>query len=137
MNISKLTLFVLSFLMLSCAHNLNKSSTIDPTLEAHQAIRVDSELFDNLKKIAYNDDCLNENSVCLDFIYPVTLFVFDEDDVYLYTSTIRKNEEFRNLLGTLNVNFTISMNFPIIKTIESGEISTIHNKKELKAALYN
>ena len=137
MNNLKLTLYLLCLMTFSCAHNLNKGAALDPVFEAHEAIRVDSELFDNLKKIADNDDCTDDQAVCLNFIYPITFFVFDEDDTYLYTSTINKNEEFRNLLDTLNINFTISVNFPIIKSVESGEISTIHNKTELKAALYD
>ncbi|MDG5490116.1 hypothetical protein [Psychroserpens sp. SPM9] len=135
MNIHKFSIVLGLILITSCAYDQDDHLNQIPVLETHEAIAADSDLFENLKGIASHDERPDKSIVCIDFIYPLTLFVFDENTNYLYTSQLNNDQEFSSFLEAIDLNYTISMSFPITSTLDSGEAFTINNKEELKNAI--
>ena len=135
MNLSKFSLLFALILTISCATDLDDNLKLDPILETQEAIAADSDLFDNLKDIASDDERPDKSIVCIDFIYPITLFVFDENNEYLYTSAINDDDEFSNFLEPIEDTYSISISFPITSILDSGEDLIIENKEELKESI--
>ncbi len=123
--------------MSSCAYDADDNLNRVPILETRDAITADSELFNNLKDIAAEDDKPSESIVCIDFIYPLTLFIFDENNTYVSTNSIENDFSFSAFLNTIDITYTISMSFPITSALESGEEFIINTKEELKQAIDN
>ena len=80
MNIYKFSLFALLLFLTSCSYDEDDklSSVVD--INTVEVIRSDSDLFDNIKDITNDEDRPEESIACVDFIYPLTLFVFDDSD---------------------------------------------------------
>jgi len=135
MNLSKFLSLLILILASSCAYDLDDNLSVIPRLETQEAIAADSDLFDNLKDIASNDEQPDKSIVCIDFIYPITLFVFDENDEYLYTSGISDDDEFSAFLEPIEETYSISISFPITSILDSGEELSIDTKEELKEAI--
>lgn len=102
-----------------------------------EIIRSDSDLFDNLKRIATDDDDQNKNIACIDFIYPLTIYVFDADDELIFVNLVGDDDEFTQLLNSLDIENSISLSFPIASTLASGEEFIINNKEELFESINN
>ncbi len=137
MNIYKFSLFALLLFLTSCSYDEDDklSSVVD--INTVEVIRSDSDLFDNIKDITNDEDRPEESIACVDFIYPLTLFVFDDSDVYVSTNFIIDDEQFGTFLGGLASDYSISISFPIIGTLESGEELIINTNEELKIAIDN
>ncbi|OUS03468.1 hypothetical protein A9Q86_00720 [Flavobacteriales bacterium 33_180_T64] len=135
MNISKFRFLLLLIFATSCAYDLDDNLDIDPNVRIQDIISADSDLFNNLKEISNTDEQPNNSIVCIDFIYPLTLFTFDENNTYVSTTTIVNDQQFSSFLEAIDISHAISMSFPITSTLESGEYFIINNKEELKEAI--
>ena len=83
----------------------NEPSDIS-ALSAEDAITVNSELYNNIERVA--DENLENNLVCIDFIYDFTLNVFDEE-LELANVQILKNDLSHRILSENNAeNFRCS-----------------------------
>lgn len=128
MKILKYFLIVLLFPILN-------SCEIEPVGKADSslAIKVNSELYNLLERAAGND--FEIGITCIDFHYPFTLVIYDEDmDVFAY-QIIHDDIEFSQFLGSLEEGKSISLSYPISSVLESGETYSINNNEELKEAL--
>lgn len=114
-------------------NNVNEKIKVSPLDEISQ----DSELFKNLLQITKDEQRPDLNITCIDFIYPLSIFVFDENDEFSSLNAVLDDEEFSELLESLQVNFSISVSFPIVATLESGENFTINTVEELKESIDN
>jgi hypothetical protein len=133
-NLKSLSLFLL-ILITSCSSDIDDNLGIKPIFGSQSAIPADSDLFENLKDIATDDDRPDKSIVCIDFIYPITLFVFDENEEFLYTSTLSDDDEFSAFLEPIESSYSISISFPITSILDSGEELIIENKEELKESI--
>ncbi|MEY8847866.1 hypothetical protein AB9K26_03570 [Psychroserpens sp. XS_ASV72] len=130
--------FSLSLLLItSCAYDKddNLSLNNNPNPEATEIIAADSDLFKNLKDITTDETRPDQSIVCIDFYYPLTIFVFNNNLDYVSTNSIPNDAEFSNLLESLDESYSISVSFPITSTLATGEEFTIENKEELKDAI--
>ena len=137
MNYLKFSLFSLLILLTSCSYDQddNASATVD--IGTVEVIRSDSDLYDNIKDITNDEDRPDESIACINFIYPLTLFIFDNTDAYVSTNFIIDDEQFSSILEGLGTDYSISISFPITGTLESGEEIIIDTTEELKAAIDN
>jgi len=137
MNFKTFALLSVIILSTSCSSDLDDRLSIGQNFEEDNAIAADSNLFSNLIDIASDSDKPNESIACIDFIYPITLFVFNENNEYQYTSTISDDDEFSDFLNPIAETYAISISFPISSTLDSGEALIINNKEELEESINN
>ncbi|WP_282041164.1 hypothetical protein [Winogradskyella flava] len=104
-------------------------------LSPDEEISKGSQLFENLLQITTSEERLDHNITCINFNYPLSIFVFDESDEFTSLNAVLDDEEFSALLESLDSNFSISVSFPITSTLESGEVFTINTKEELKESI--
>ncbi len=120
-------LFLLITFFNSCEDEpINKA---DPS----KVIQVNSELYNLIERAAGNDF---ENEItCIDFNYPFTLVIYDENiDIYGY-QVLQSDIEFSEFLETLEEGKSISLSYPINSVLENGQPYTINNNDELKEAI--
>lgn len=126
-------LFVLT--LASCAYDEDDNLGNNPNGELTEIIPSDSDLFKNLQDITSDDVRPDKTIACIDFIYPLTIFVFDNTNEFLSTNLVLDDEQFSDILENLEVDYSISVSFPITSTLDTGEELVIENKEELKAAI--
>jgi hypothetical protein len=137
MNNYKFTFLTLLILLTSCSYDLDDNLSSNLDISTVEIIRSNSDLYDNIKDIINDDELPNESIACIDFIYPLTLFIFDDTDTYVSTNFILNDEQFSALLDDIDIEHSISISFPITSTLDSGEEFIINTKEELKEAIDN
>lgn len=105
------------------------------TIEPPVTVTKNSELFELLMKVASGGTNVFEEIVCLDFIYPLNLIVYDSNYHYLAVRTIFGDEDFINFLENLGDGESISLSYPIQTTFSDGSVFSVNNNEELKLAL--
>lgn len=134
-SIFRLTLFLFVLTIVSCAYDQDDNSGNNPNGELAEIIASDSDLFKNLQDITSDDVRPDKTIACIDFIYPLTIFVFDDTNEFESTNLILDDEQFSDILENLEIDYSISVSFPITSTLDTGEELIIENKEELKAAI--
>jgi len=72
---------------------------------------------------------------CIEFIYPFTLFQFDENDSYINKVSILGNENFAELLGNLQDGYSIGLSYPISGNLKDGTPLNVNSNEELQKSL--
>lgn len=98
-------------------------------------IETGSELFGLLQTITSHGDNPVENTVCIDFVYPCKVFVYDADSVFIEEVVLTGDIQFSNLLTQLPLTHSISLSYPIQTTLPDGTVFSVNNNTELKVAL--
>ncbi len=137
MKFYKFSLLALLLFLNSCSSDLDDNLTALVDISTVEVITSDSDLYDNIKDITNDEDRPDQSIACIDFIYPLTLFIFDDSDIYESTNFIANDEEFSALLNDIDLEYSISISFPITSTLDSGEELLINTKDELKEAIDN
>jgi len=123
-----LKLTLLSILIVTCACENEPIGSFDVNENT-----LDEELFDLVVQIPENE---GENAInCIEFNYAFVLFVFDGSMEFVEAKSIRSDLEFSNFLGSLDPDFSISLNYPIKGTLVTGELIEINTNEELKEAI--
>ncbi len=125
-NIFLLPLFILALFFTSCESDKMESN-------AEDAVAVGSDLYNLLEKVASKD--FETDITCIDFNYPFTLIVFNEENFILDYQLIENDEKFSRFLASLEIGKSISLSFPITSYLENGEPYLINNNEDLKAAI--
>jgi hypothetical protein len=99
------------------------------TPTAEFPITVGSELYNNLQ--SYIDNENTNPTDCIEFIYPITINVFDELLDFVNFQTIENKDNFIQFLASLQIEYTISISYPIIYTNDTGEEIQIENNEQL------
>lgn len=94
-------------------------------------------MFQDLKEIATDEEQPDQSIACINFIYPLTIYAFNEVNEYVSTTFIEDDPQFSKYLEALDLNYSISVSFPITSTLISGEEIIINTKEELKTAIDN
>src|SRR5690606_37479481 len=85
-----------------------------------KVIQVNSELYNLVLKAAGKDF---ENEItCIDFNYPFTLVIYDEQMEILDYQLVKSDIEFSEFLGNLAEGKSISLSYPITSVLENGEL---------------
>lgn len=126
-----LGILFLLFLSTSCT-DLDDNKVLDLT---QNTIQKGSELYKLLETITTQGDNPVENTVCIDFVYPFKVFIYNsnlilEDEVLLFGDV-----QFSAFLSQLPTNYSISLSYPLQTTYPDGSLFTVNNNAELKIAL--
>ncbi|WP_108802309.1 hypothetical protein [Aquimarina sp. Aq107] len=120
-------LLILLCIVLSSCEN----ESFEPLVEK---IDANSELYANLKDVA---EIRSENSevVCLTFIYPFNVYLYNDNGEITQSQIINENREFVSLLGQIDNESAIGLSYPISGTTNDGNTININNNLELKEAI--
>ncbi len=111
---------------------------VNVILSDHSVVAVNSG--DELEELVKN--CKGENEEdddieCLDFEYPFSASVFNENNDLILTITLENDEELFKLLKDLKEYSAVTINFPIKVKLSEGSVITINNLEELKEIISN
>jgi hypothetical protein len=126
------------FGLLITLFGLNSCVDIDDTLSdvvSKDVITKDSELFQLISKVTKDEVNPAENIVCLDFIYPFKVLIYNTDRNLTGNKILVGDKEFSDFLGSLNANQSISISYPIRTTLADGTVFSVTNNSELKLAI--
>ncbi|MBT8209094.1 MAG: hypothetical protein KJP14_01045 [Eudoraea sp.] len=74
---------------------------------------------------------------CIDFVYPVTFYTFDINEVQTGSVTVNNDEELRRFLEGLDEDDLISIDFPVTLELYDGTKITVENNAELAITIEN
>ena len=124
------TLFLLLFIS-SCT-DLDDNEPADLT---KNTIKKGSELFNLLASVAEKGDNPVENSICVDFVYPFKLFLYNENLVPQGEIILTSDQQFSDVLEQLPANVSISISYPLQTQLPDGSFFSVNNNEQLKTAL--
>lgn len=134
-NLFYLTKSVFIILLLTC---LNSCKDLDDSIslpDAEDLIQKDDELFSLLERVTKQENDPLEDIVCIDFVYPLHLIIYDANLQSLGSVTIIGDDNFSAFLGILQPNQSLSISYPISTTLSDGTEFTVNNNAELKLAI--
>lgn len=129
----KLLLFLLTLGFSGC-------TDLDDNLEvarAQDVITKDSELYNLIERVTTETDDPLQDVVCIDFIYPVNVKLYDEDLIAIGSVTVWSDDEFSQFLGAISPTQALSISYPISTTLSDGSTFSVNNNSELKLAIDN
>ncbi len=91
----------------------------------------------DLRELA--EDCIegggDDDIECIDFVYPITLFTFNAEEVETGSVTVNSDKELRRFLAGLDEGDLISIDFPVVMELYDGTEVRVSNNAELAAAI--
>ena len=91
--------------------------------------------------VALAEECVeggdDDDIECIDFVYPVTFFTFDINEVETGSVTVNNDEELRRFLEGLDDDDLISIDFPVTLELYDGTKITVENNAELAITIQN
>ena len=124
----------LSILLAACTFLFVLGCSNEPIGEANvNPETLDETLLDFVQLVV--DEATAETQACVEFNYTFTLFIFDENENYVKAASVASNAEFVSLLDTLPPDYSLSINYPISGTLNTGEFIEITNNNELRDAI--
>lgn len=127
-------IFTLLFLVVT----INSCKDLDDTItypNTEDLIQKDSELFDLLNRVTKTEEAPMTDIVCIDFVYPIHLLVYNSSLQPIGSVTIIGDDNFSAFLGILPADQSISISYPISTTLADGTEFTVNNNTELKVAI--
>jgi len=107
----------------------------EPADLTRHVIDRNGELFGLIETILQRGDDPVENTVCIDFVYPFKLFIYDSESLPIGEIILHGDDEFTAFLGQLPPEQTISISYPIQTSLPDGTIFSVNSDEQLKAAL--
>ncbi len=126
-------LFGISFLVFTTFSCTDLDDNEAPGLP--ETIQRGSELFTLLETVTNQGDNPVENTVCLDFIYPFKVFIYDANLLPAGEALLLGDLQFSAFLAQLPANQSISISFPLETILPDGTLFSVNNNAELKIAL--
>jgi hypothetical protein len=112
--------------------NLEKIAPVNTA----EVITKDSELYHLIEKVTAEEGTnALEEIVCIDFVYPLQLLVYDENLQVIGTQIIIGDEQFSAFLGAFPAQQSLSISYPISTTLADGTVFSVNNNTELKLAI--
>lgn len=122
-------IFSILFINVSC-ENEPSNVKVDP----ERFKPVTNEILVGIKKI--NDHgTINDEAVCVEFVYPFTMITFDDDYDLLGSQEITSSEQLITFLENIQEEINISFSYPLSAILPNGDIFYISNNEELIIAL--
>ena len=100
-----------------------------------ETIKRGSELFTLLETVTTQGDNPVENTVCIDFIYPFKVFIYDASLLPQGEMILFGDIQFSAFLAQLPADQSISISFPLQTTLPDGTVFSVNNNAQLKVAL--
>ncbi|GGG06593.1 hypothetical protein GCM10011344_03820 [Dokdonia pacifica] len=90
--------------------------------------------------IALVEECSGENEVdedieCIDFQYPITYSIFDQNNELIETVTISNDQEHYEFIENLDDTDIITINFPLTLILSDGNTVTVTNILDLEEVI--
>ncbi|WP_394750851.1 hypothetical protein [Spongiimicrobium salis] len=98
-------------------------------------IQQESALYGYLETVSSDPETTLLDVGCVEFVYPFTLFVYNNDSIFARREAVFNNKNFIGILTTLEKEYSISLSYPIQGTLEDGESVAINSNEELEASL--
>lgn len=126
--------------LLVCFFNLFTISCTDieylsNTVVNSELISIDSPLYTSISNVVKPPTNPLETIVCLDFIYPFEILIYDANKNIVGKKTMTGDLVFSAFLGNIPTNQNISISYPIKTTLANGTVFTINSNTELKVAI--
>lgn len=132
-------LLMVLFCLTNCTDNddnVKDANNPVPVLPTN-LIRPDSELYSLIERVVTDGTNPAEQIVCIDFIYPFTLLVYDANYQVIATQVMTDDANFANFLSGLPEDQLISISYPIETVLADGTVFSVTNNTELQIALEN
>lgn len=104
-------------------------------LSPSEKIKKNSELYNLLEKVTSEGENPTENIVCIDFIYPFKVLIYDENLVQVGAEILNGDIQFSQFLEELPSDQSISISYPMSTTLADGMVFSVNNNSELKLAI--
>ena len=83
--------------------------------------------------LGISQDSNSPNSIdCIDFVYPITFFVYDSNQEQTGSQTVNSDSELLQFLSGLNTNHSYSIQYPIEVILQDGTIVEVNSNSELQ-----
>lgn len=107
-----------------------------PLVNSADVITKDSELYNQIEKVtnAEGGSVLDE-IVCIDFIYPLQLLIYNQNLQAIGSQIIVGDAQFSSFLDTFPAQQSLSISYPISTTLQNGDVFTVNSNTELKFAI--
>ena len=129
---------IISLFCLVLAFANNSCTDMDDNLEVarlQDVIIKDSEMYNLIERVTTDSDNPLEDIVCIDFVYPLEVKLYNADLVRTDSVILLGDDEFSAFLGSLTPSQALSISYPIITTFSDGDTFTINNNDELKVVI--
>lgn len=134
-SIIRLCLIAMFAFTINSCNDLDDKIIETPKANPEEVIIKDSELFELLQHTTHAVGDPMQDIVCLDFIYPFTLIIYDSNYVRTGQITLYGDDQFSDFLGSLQDDQYISISYPITTTYTNGDTFTVNDNAELKLAI--
>ena len=131
----KKTINLFKILILLVFFSVSCNEAIEPVELVDNSIPKDSELFQMIMTILQRGDNPVENRVCVDFVYPFTLLIYDTNLLPQGSIVLYSDSQFSDFMNDLDPDFNISISYPIQTSLPDGTIFNITNDDQLLLAL--
>jgi len=136
--IVKLLLITVLACFSGCSDLDDNLKKINPSSEAVEVITKHSELYKSIVKVTAADNSTPlDEIVCIDFVYPLQLLIYNANLEIIGSQIIIDDFQFSSFLGSLPDNQSLSISYPITTTLENGDTFSVNNNSELKLAIDN
>ena len=132
--------FRLLFLFFVASLSLGGCTDNDDNLHVarlEDVITKDSEMFNLLERMTTDVNDPMQDIVCIDFIYPLEVKLYDQNLLSVGSVILHGDDEFSQFLGAIAPNQALSISYPIETTLADGTVFSVSNNQELKLAIDN
>ncbi|HRE76656.1 MAG TPA: hypothetical protein PLL09_02405 [Flavobacterium sp.] len=107
----------------------------DIKLDPNFYVPINDEIKEGLLRVAKYGTTNNDNSVCIEFVYPFTILSFDSSYELITSQVIQESNQLVSFLEGVPETINISLSYPISAILPDGELFSISNNDELIIAL--
>lgn len=132
---TKIIVIASLFLVLLFSINSCQTETVDLAPSQENVVAQNSELFTLLQKVSNTDPNPEDAIVCLDFIYPFKVYLYNSNLEIVGEEAMTGDDAFSAFLGAIAADQSISISYPISTTLADGTEFTINSNSELKIAI--
>jgi len=140
-NVSRLLKVSLLFMLIvtanGCGNDFDDSLKAENPLasDSHGIIGKNSDLFALMTQVTTPNNNVLEEIVCIDFVYPITLQIYDQQLNVIGTRTLIGDIEFSAFLDTFPGEQSLSISYPISTTLSDNTVFSVNNNTELQMTL--
>ncbi len=121
-------------------HGCANQDLDDDKLAVDEIVQKDSELFEQLKKVAASepgdgDLPIDDQISCISFVYPIGIYTVDSQGIAINLTALYSNQELSDFLDRLQATDEISISYPIESNLSNGTALSITNNDELKESI--
>lgn len=129
---------ILLISIISITFLISKCSDLDDSIEKanlSDVISRDSKLFNLLQKVSNNSSNPPQATACIDFIYPLRLFIYNQNLEKIDEISIIGDLAFSEFLTDFPNDQFLSISLPLQTTLADGTIFQVNSYEELKIAI--